>query len=380
MSRKLLPYRPEVMSFEVRAQYLSEQLLEWIRSDRSGLKEAIQATEQQTSFRSQDIQHSVHCLEEQLSRDDLTQWVQCLGLGHSDAQPEQEMICCIHAGNLPMVGLQDVLAVLLSGHIYVGKLSTKDPFLLASLLEFLSKGLLAPQIQSWSTQTIQPVTKPYDRVLFAGSEESLSQIQYSFSQSGQSTPATQWLNRTASFSLYWCDTMAECIDQIDHLLEAMFRYHGKGCRSVGVVAAPFGLNNVADTLMNAFNQFEEKFPVRSSGVKYTNLEGLLAPAYQQAYYTAVQRDFIVWGHWSIASHPPTYAPIPQSSSQIYWLDMEKSQFPSLLESYGNKLQTVYTAKGSDDTEPLYTAQCPPLYWKPDGRDTLEFLTSNTIGS
>lgn len=185
----------------MQARYLTEQVLHWIQSEDSKVSAAIIATEELGHFHSEDIHYSLRCLEEQLIRQDLIQWVHRLKLPEVPSSEEQETICCIHAGNLPLVGLQDLLAVLISGHRYVGKLSTKDPYLLESLLEFLSKGLFADQIQSWSRTTIQEISEPYDRVLFSGSSDSLEHIQHAFYQSGQATPTTQWLNRTASFFL-----------------------------------------------------------------------------------------------------------------------------------------------------------------------------------
>lgn len=379
MPQKNTSYRPtEPMSYKKRAGYLTEQVLHWIQSEDSKVSAAIIATEELGHFHSEDIHYSLRCLEEQLIRQDLIQWVHRLKLPEVPSSEEQETICCIHAGNLPLVGLQDLLAVLISGHRYVGKLSTKDPYLLESLLEFLSNGLFADQIQSWSRTTIQEVSEPYDRVLFSGSSDSLEHIQHAFYQSGQATPITQWLNRTASFSLYYCESMSEFNEQKEHLIDAIFRHQGRGCRSVAVIAAPFGLHQIADHFNQALSNFFEQHPGRAVALKQTPQENRLSPKYQQAYNIAVKRDSIQWGNWSIEEHTSTHAPTPYHSTQMYWLKVDPHALPDLIEGYGGKLQTVYTAEETHHTDPLSTAQCPALYWKADGIDTLEYLCSNTI--
>lgn len=379
MPHKNTSYRPtEPMSYKKRAGYLTEQILHWIQSEVSSVRAAIVATEKLGHFLSEDIRYSLRCLEDQLIRQDLIEWVHCLKLPEVPSAEEQETICCIHAGNLPLVGLQDLLAVLVSGHRYVGKLSTKDPYLLESLLEFLSNGLFAKQIQSWSRTTVQKVSKAYDRVLFSGSEASLEHIQQAFYQSGQATPATQWLNRTASFSIYYCESMSEFDEQKEHLIDAIFRHQGRGCRSVAVIAAPFGLYQIADHFNQALVNFLEQHPERAVALKEITQENRLSSKYQEAYNIAVQRDSIRWGIWSIEEHTPSYAPTPYHSTQMYWLNVDKYSLPNLIEGYGAKLQTVYTAEKTHLTDPLRTAQCPALYWKADGIDTLEYLCSNTI--
>ena len=66
-------------------------------------------------------------------------------LSHPDISPRKDTVFyALHAGNLPLVGFQDVLAVLLSGAGYAGKLSRKDPWLIASFFDVLRQ--LHPQI------------------------------------------------------------------------------------------------------------------------------------------------------------------------------------------------------------------------------------------
>ena len=122
---------------------LQKHLIEWLEDEQSGMQTAIQQSISGTNFTSADIHFQLSSIKCRLEAGDLVRWVeQCDGeedqqLGQTeqneqedhevDSPPyEQTHVLCIHAGNLPLVGLQDALAVLLAGHCYTGKISKRS--------------------------------------------------------------------------------------------------------------------------------------------------------------------------------------------------------------------------------------------------------------
>ena len=136
-----------------RALLLQKHLIEWFEDEQSGMQTAIQQSISGTNFTSADIHFQLSSIKSRLEAGDLIRWVeQCYGekdqqLGQTEQNDQEEQqvdqpleqahVLCIHAGNLPLVGLQDAIAVLLSGHNYAGKISRKDPYLLVSILKWL---------------------------------------------------------------------------------------------------------------------------------------------------------------------------------------------------------------------------------------------------
>ena len=148
-----------------RALLLQKHLISWFDDEQSGKQRAIQQSISGTDFTSEDIYYQLSAIKSRLEAGDLVHWVdQCTiesqptsnenKQGNSTTQlTEQSNILCIHAGNLPLVGLQDTIAVLLAGHCYTGKISRKDPHLLPSILTWLVQHGWREQIQHWACDT-----------------------------------------------------------------------------------------------------------------------------------------------------------------------------------------------------------------------------------
>ena len=414
-----------------RAFLLQEHLIKWFDDEQSGMQEAIQQSILGTDFSSEDIYFQLSAIKSRLETGDLVHWVdQCTSDRPSsdesrhwlDAQStdnenieayrvtqlrERSHILCIHAGNLPLVGLQDVIAVLLAGHCYTGKISRKDPYLLSSILSWLIQFGWREQIQHWTQNTAEIPVNNYDEVLFAGSESSLSSVRKTLIEAQTLDEETPWLNRIASFSIAYCSSKEAVIEQSTEFMDALMRHSGKGCRSVGVVVSPVGLNELRIPLENAMkNVLEQNGSLRqantleqSDALKQNNSANLKMAeiplqggnrsestrlTYKKAYNIAVDRVFIDVGDWMIEEHPIEYVPEPSNNRVVYWVHANQEDLVNLVERFGSALQSIYYVgpKASDvkkpykysfDIESIDSAQRPPLYWKPDGIDILRYL-------
>ncbi len=408
-----------------RAFQLQEHLIKWFDDEQSGIQEAIQQSISGTDFISEDIYFQLSAIKSRLETGDLVHWVdQCtidppstdesrhmLDTQSTDNRitqlRERSNILCIHAGNLPLVGLQDVIAVLLAGHCYTGKISQKDPYFLPSILSWLIQFGWREQIQYWTQNTADIPVNNYDEVLFAGSESSLNSVRKTLIEARLLDEETPWLNRIASFSIAYCPSKKAVIEQSTKFMDALMRHGGKGCRSVGVVVSPVGLNELRIPLENAMKDVVEqtgtlrqnntlKQPdalkqnnsanLRNAEIplKEINRSELTSLTYKKAYNIAVDRVFVGVGDWLIEEHPIEYVPEPSNNRVVYWVHANHEDLVNLVEHFGSALQSIYYLgtnasdvkrpyKHSFDIESIDSAQRPPLYWKPDGTDILRYL-------
>ena len=119
-------------------------------------------------------------------------------------------------------------------------------------------------------------------------------------------------------------------------------------------------------------------------LKEINRSELTSLTYKKAYNIAVDRVFVCVGDWLIEEHPIEYVPEPSNNRGVYWVHANQENLVNLVEHFGSALQSIYYLctnasdvkrpyKHSFDIESIDSAQRPPLYWKPDGIDTLRYL-------
>ena len=154
------------------------------------------------------------------------------------------------------------------------------------------------------------------------------------------------------------------------LVEAIFRYGGKGCRSVAVVVAPFGLDSIKCELTDYIEAFWLENP------QFEKPEPKLAQRF--AYNKAMERpqawldDFLL-----------QEGGLEMDQDFIcYWVEGDETKVQELAKRFAGQLQSIYITEPditipdhSDKVEYLSDAQRPPIYWKPDGTDILRWLIS-----
>ncbi len=328
--------------------------------------------------------------------------------------PASEMpnVLCLHAGNLPLVGLQDIVATLLSGSVYYGKLSRKDPWLADGLLRVLRKRMPG-QLGGWAVRLEDLDRAGAERVLFAGAETSVPEVQRRVRELGLASEKALFLPRTARFSMAWLADEDFPADNAQlgklsrQLAGAMLRYEGRGCRSLALVVARRSLSDFAGNLTDAAEVFVRKNPpshFRSPGVSYW-----------RSYLNSTGKDVYDLGGQIITDDPELIG----RDNVICWMRGDEDDVRRLVRQLGPKLQQVYVHSGQDapasqdtadslDTAasldtvasqdtvagsaheagmafhplagvpgirlaPLSEAQSPPIDWQPDGVDALSWL-------
>ena len=124
-----------------------------------------QACVQNAWFTKQNVVRSLVAIESELLDEvKLQKWIST----YDTSNISQKRVGIIMAGNLPLVGFADWLAVFMSGHIALVKCSEKDNVLFPALIQKLNE--IAPEYET-NTIIIERL-KDYDAVIATGSNNS----------------------------------------------------------------------------------------------------------------------------------------------------------------------------------------------------------------
>lgn len=348
------------MDIKTHIKKVNEATKAWLQPDNLALKGAIEKTVADGLFSFQDIKFQIRSLKQKVDTNQVEEWANRVDLSEQNNAIGKKVLC-LHAGNLPLVGFQDVLATVLSGANYYGKLSRKDPYLLASYVAKLKEFEVESRMEI-STNLDEYKNLKADRVLFAGSEESVIPVQEKLQQLNAVNENTKISIRTAKFSMAYLDN--ENKETLRDMIEAIFRYGGKGCRSVAVIVSPFSLNQVKCH----FTDYVEEFWLKNPQHKKPN-ERL---AFQFAYNKAIERDQAWLDDFMIQETDE----FPDQEFTLNWVQGDQEKLKELKQQFGASIQSVYRTGEHIDgikTEFLSQAQTPDLWWEPDGVGVLKSI-------
>ena len=148
----------------------------------------------------------------------------------------------ILAGNIPLVGFHDIISVILSNHIPVIKLSSKDRLMMPYLLQ-LWNDFSNEEIEYQIVEKLEN----YDAVIATGSNNTARYLEYYF----KDRLSIIRKNRTSVAILDGKETDEE----LQLLANDIFRYFGLGCRNVTRILFPE--NFKLDRLFENFIHYEE---------------------------------------------------------------------------------------------------------------------------
>lgn len=172
-----------------------------------------------------------------LTGENLNSW-----LSNYSASKTTKKVGLILAGNIPLVGWHDVISVVLSNHIPLIKLSSKDkqmiPFLLKKWKEFSENEI--------EYEFVERLTD-FDAVIATGSNNTARYLEYYF----KNHLSIIRKNRT-SVAVIKGD---ESEEQLKLLAQDIFQYFGLGCRNVTRLFIPEDF--VIDRVFESFIDFKE---------------------------------------------------------------------------------------------------------------------------
>ncbi|RKS97985.1 acyl-CoA reductase [Chryseobacterium defluvii] len=253
----------------------------------------------------------------------------------------------ILAGNIPLVGLHDVISVVLSNHIPVIKLSSKDrhmiPFLLKKWNEFSGNEIEFEFVEKLEN---------FDAVIATGSNNTARYLEYYFKDRLNIIRK----NRTSVAVLKGDETEEE----LQLLAKDIFQYFGLGCRNVTRVFIPQDF--VIDRLFESFIGFQDII----NHNKYANNYD-----YNRAVYLLNQEKFWDNNFVMLKEDDKLFSPLSVINFSRYDALDEVKVF--IAENEENIQCVVAREELGLDSIPFGEAQCPGLDTYADNVDTMKFL-------
>lgn len=276
-------------------------------------------------------------------------------LGDSVREPVE--VGVIEAGNVPLAGLQDYLAVVGLGHRFLGAVSSRSPWLLPAFAEEVEE-VGGPDARFVDHEDLPELA---DALIASGTDETISHLSSVCDDLG--IPALLRGNRFAVAVIDGRETEDERVG----LAEDILLHEGLGCRNVALVFAPEGLD--ADPYFEALSVFRGTFPAhpRTSGslkMQQAFLDAVGAPhAYGDGLVYLVSRgdaEVQAPGHLR-------WVPVANVSETEAWIDANAGRIQLVSARDGLRLSAEVPRVTPGE------AQRPTLDWQPDQRSTVDWL-------
>lgn len=283
-----------------------------------------------------------------LSEEALTSWV-----GSYDMKPttHAKTVALVMAGNIPLVGFHDFLAVLISGHRVLIRETKMDRKLYFPIRAFLVQS--APEFEG-RIRFLEGVLTGFDAIIATGSNNTYRYFEHYFSK----YPSILRRHRNSVAVLGGLEDGADL-----HLLgRDVTDYYGMGCRSVSKVFLPRGyeVSQILDHFPDA-----QRFLNNS---KYMNNY-----RYQKACYSLNGDAFLDNGFLLLKESEEWHSSIGVLHYEYYddravlqrRIFEQRDQLQCVLSTVGSEMDRLYISLG--------TSQNPALSQYADGKDTLQFL-------
>lgn len=320
------------------------RLGEYMLSDDQGWFEAKErASHQNGWFIPQFIDHATSNIASSwLLKDVLQTWATKYQL--PEQNNDAKKVGILMAGNIPLVGFHDLLAVFICAHKAIIKPSAKDEILIDHLVEKLIE---------WNEQVkeyiqYESILKGCNAYIATGSNNSSRYFEYYF----RKYPHIIRRNRTSVAIL----TGEETTEELEKLADDVHMFFGLGCRNITKIYVPGNYGFVP--LLTAFKKYNYFFDHH----KYKNNYD-----YNLAIHLLNNKYYMTNGSVLLVEDQALFSPISQLNYE-YYTDPEKV-FQSLKNN--ESLQCIV----GRNRIPFGQAQNPGIETYADGRDTLQFLAA-----
>ena len=260
----------------------------------------------------------------------------------------EHKIAIVMAGNIPLVGFHDYLAVLLSGHSVLAKLSSNDRVLLPFVVKFLNEQ--DPSL-SQKIELTEGRLQDFDAVIATGSNNTARYFEYYFKK----YPSIIRKNRNSIAVLDGNETP----ENLTHLAQDIFRYFGLGCRSVSKLYVPKGYR--FDTFFESIFEWKDLLDHH----KYVNNYD-----YNKAVYLMSEVNILDNGFLIVKEDKGKASPIGTLFYEEY--DSLK-ELSNQLSEEAEELQCIVSNCGLPREIGFGTSQIPALSDYADSVDTMKFL-------
>lgn len=297
-------------------------------------------------FTGENVRHALYSIGLSLEETKIRKWLRAYDLENINTP---KRVGVVMAGNIPLVGFHDFLCVLISGHRFIGKLSSDDNKLLPAIAEILVD--IEPGFKD-RIEFAGDKLQGFDAIIATGSNNTARYFEYYFGK----YPHIIRKNRNGVAVFTGNETKAE----LTGFGKDLFLYFGMGCRSVAKVFVPKGY---------AFDKFFKAI----SGYRYVGDHNKYYNNYE--YYRSIylinqvshfDNGFLLVKHDDSYSSPPSvlfYEEYEDISGLRNRLMVEKEQIQCIVGNT-NEIENCIT---------FGQAQNPDLWDYADGTDTMKFL-------
>ncbi|MBC7425009.1 MAG: acyl-CoA reductase [Bacteroidia bacterium] len=283
----------------------------------------------------------IYCLkawEQALQPDKIERWAETI------TQPSEfKNVGIIMAGNLPLVGLHDLLCVIASGHKASVKLSSQDEILMKKVISILIELDKNLENKIEYAERLNGI----DALISTGSNNSSRYFEYYF----RNIPKLIRKNRTSIAVLDGSETN----EQLELLADDTYRYYGLGCRNVSHILIPrdFDLGR----LIRAFDKYGNYINHNKYHNNYVYHKAILLMNLTKHLDTG----FSIW-----QEKEDLHAPV---STMNYHFYDDPKEVENYISTHKESLQCIV----GNNYLPFGISQLPELWDYADGIDTIEFL-------
>lgn len=316
----------------------------------SDLDYAINRTEKENPWFTRQFQLiNLSSWSQMLEKEKITKWIgnypDLRERGH-----EPKKVGLVLAGNIPLVGLHDIICVLATGNIAITKLSSKDRIIYPEIKKILTE--IDPSFaEKWILLEESPL-KDMDAVIATGSNNSARYFEYYFGK----YPSIIRKNRNSVAILEGNETP----EQMKALADDIFLYFGLGCRNVSkiFVSEDFKPDQLYENI--------EHYSWLSLHNKYANNYD-----YQRAILLVNRIRFFDNGFLVLKEDPSLYSPV----GSVYFSTYSSLEEIKLrIENDRDKIQCVITGNEIFPGRVSFgRSQFPALNDYADNIDTMNFL-------
>ncbi|NLA24961.1 MAG: acyl-CoA reductase [Bacteroidales bacterium] len=283
---------------------------------------------------------------DELNSKNVENWLNAYNFKSKNNKPK---LAIIFAGNIPMVGMHDLLCGLVCNCDLKLKLSSKDKILPKWYISQLKNKF--PELEN-SIEIIDHIIKDFDAVIATGSNNSGRYFNYYF----EKYPHIIRKNRNSVALI----TGNENIDELEAIAEDIFIYFGLGCRSISMLLAPENYD-----FTSLIEIFIQKYDYLINHHKYANNY-----EYYRALFLMNMSEFKDCGFFILRESDSLAAPMSVVNYK-YYKDLNEAE--SFLSMNIDELQTIVSHQNETKYILPGTAQKPKLNDYSDGIDTINFL-------
>lgn len=318
-------------------------------SDYSVLKQAIEnACHHNPWFIPAFVRFSFRAWAEALTEDKVSKWIHNYLPGPGPMKPAAR-VGIVMAGNIPMVGLHDLLCVLASGNHALIRLSQSDDQLIPAVLEVLYQ--INPGFKEQITVISGPL-KNFDAVIATGSNNTSRYFDYYFGK----FPSIVRRNRNGVAVISGNETESD----LTKLADDIFVYFGLGCRNVSKIYIP------EDYKAEYLLPFFEEYAYLSDMHKYRNNYD-----YQKSILLINSIFHLDNGFLLVKEDTSLMSPISVLHTETY---SSRELLNTQLSGIEGQIQCIVSAlNGLDQAIPFGRSQYPELWDYADGIDSMAFL-------